>query len=62
MGCKYLDPAGAGKIGWDEAQVDQVAQGMFDQLPQCVHNLLSSGGWQGGAVVRLDNALVRPSG
>lgn len=61
MGCKYLDPAGAGKIGWDEAQVDQVAQGMFDQLPQCVHNLLSSGGWQGGAVVRLDNALVRPS-
>ena len=35
--------------------------GMFEGLPLCAHNLIKNNEWKGGGIVRLDNALSRPS-
>ena len=41
--------------------METVAKGIFDHLPMCAHEVVNSGKWSGGGIVRLDSALVRPS-
>lgn len=53
-------PQGAGRIGWNFAEIDACAKAMMGSLPMSIHTLVNSEDWKGGDIVRLDSALVRP--
>ena len=50
----------AGRISWKEAEVNQVARGIMNELPMTVHHMLQNGEWKGGRIVRLESVLHRP--
>ena len=52
---------GPGKVAWNEEVVRKISAGMAASMPQVAVEMIESGDWKGGAIVRLDRELVRPS-
>jgi len=49
-----------GKIGWNFAQVDMLANSIIAHLPVYAHNMVTSGEWKGGSICRLESVLQKP--
>ena len=56
--CLWL---GAGKVAWDEQKVKDLASDMVSALPLTALQLVQSGEWKGGGIIRLDSELATPS-
>ena len=53
--------SGPGKVAWDEEIVRKISAGMAASMPRVAVEMIENGEWKGGAIVRLDRELVRPS-
>lgn len=53
--------AGSGKVKWDYDKVAAIAADMNEHLPVPVKDLIESPSWKGGAIIRLESAVSRPS-
>ena len=53
--------AGSGKVKWNYDKVAAIAASMMEHLPLAVKDLIQSPAWRGGAIVRLESDMSRPS-
>ncbi|CAE7826675.1 hmu [Symbiodinium sp. CCMP2592] len=53
--------AGSGKVKWNYEKVQGIAMAMREHLPLAVRDLIEGPNWRGGAIVRLESDVARPS-